>query len=128
MGIQNGEPNSVNNPCLITMNGSLRQQPRAQFLQPDSLEVDRTRVFLFSCWDAMVVLQVIDVNIFEVLTGAKSNPYVCSWVVSKQSMEFTNDDDNDISIHCANQACRRALSKSVLKVKKHPGICFFVVT
>lgn len=78
-----------------------------------------------------VIADDIDVNIREVLTSTKSNPYyylqLGGWQ-AMQSMELANDDDNDISIHCVHQACGRALSKSILKVNKHPGICFFVVT
>ncbi len=49
----------MNNLCLITMSGSLRQQLRGQPLRPDSSDVERAWVFPSSCCDAMLVMQAV---------------------------------------------------------------------
>lgn len=61
------------------------------------------------------------------LASAKSNPDVCSWILGEQGMELTNENNDNICIHGAHQAGRRAMLQGIKQVDQYPGVGLFMV-
>ncbi|KAI9529078.1 hypothetical protein NQZ68_013385 [Dissostichus eleginoides] len=69
----------------------------------------------------------IDVMISVVFAGAKS-PDVCSWILGEQGMELADEDNDNIRIHSAYQASRRAMLQGIKQMIHNPGVSLFMVT
>ena len=46
----------------------------------------------------------IDMQMCEIVSSTKGHPYVCSWTHHQQMGEHSDQDHNDVGIHCPNRA------------------------
>ena len=46
----------------------------------------------------------IDMQMFEIVSGTRGHPYICSWTHHQQREEYSDQDHNNVDIHCPNQA------------------------
>ena len=63
-----------------------------------------------------------------VLTCAKSDPDVCSWILGEQGMALTDEDNYNIRIHSPYQAGRTTMLQCIKQMNHYPGVSLFVVT